>query len=108
MDNLKYEDCLSELKRGIFEVTFKKVNGDERVMTCSLHRKILPPATKTDPITETKVREINENVVSVWDINAEGWRSFRIANVTEFKRLGGVCSCGKTENKPFCDGSHAK
>lgn len=108
MENLSYEDALNELKRGIFEVTFTKVNGDERVMTCSLHRKIVPLATKKDPLTETKVREINENHISVWDINAEGWRGFRIANVTGFKRLGGVCSCGKTQNAPYCDGSHSK
>ena len=36
-------------------------------------------------LTLKKVREINENVVSVWDVNAKGWRSFRVANVTNFE-----------------------
>ena len=105
---IAYQDCINELKRGIFEVTFTKINGDKRVMECTLHRKVLPQATKKDPLTETKVRELNEEVVSVWDVNAQGWRSFRIANVENFRKLGSVCGCGKTQNTPYCDGSHAK
>ena len=42
-------------------------------------------AKKDEPLTQKKVREINENVVSVWDVNAQGWRSFRVANVTGFE-----------------------
>ena len=71
-----YEEYLGKLKKGIFEVTFTKVNGEERIMNCTLHDKVIPQATKKDPLTQTKVREINENVVSVWDVKAEGWRSF--------------------------------
>lgn len=108
MDKLTHEDYTSELKRGIFEVTFTKVNGDKRVMECTLHRRIVPQPTKTDPLTQTKVREVNTEVVSVWDINANGWRAFRVENVENFRKLGGVCGCGKSENKPYCDGSHAK
>ena len=102
-----YEEYLGKLKKGIFEVTFTKVNGEQRIMNFTLHDKVIPQATKKDPLTQTKVREINENVVSVWDVKAEGWRSFRTANVTEFKRLGPACTCGKTQDAlKKCDGSH--
>jgi hypothetical protein len=52
-------------------------------MTCTLQESFLPPAKKDDPLTQKKVREINPEVVSVWDTNAKGWRSFRVANVIE-------------------------
>lgn len=104
---MTHSDYLTNLKRGIFEVSFNKVNGDQRVMTCTLNENVVPPATKTEPITQTKIREINENVVSVWDVKASGWRSFRVANVTDVKRIGGACRCGKTQDVlKVCDGSH--
>lgn len=87
MKLMSYSEYLDELKNNVCEVTFTKVNGEKRVMTCTLKEDILPPATKEEPLTQTKVREINEKVVSVWDTNANGWRSFRVANVTGFKRV---------------------
>lgn len=84
---MTYSEYLSELKNNVCEVTFTKVNGDKRVMTCTLDPQVVPPAEKTEPLTQKKVREINENVVSVWDVNAQGWRSFRVSNVTEFKKV---------------------
>jgi hypothetical protein len=90
MYNVNYQDALSELKQSICEVTFTKVNGDTRVMTCTLQKDMIPQATKKDPLTETKVREINENFISVWDINAKGWRGFRVANVIAFKQVDNV------------------
>ena len=82
----KNKDALiTQLQEGIVEVTFLKVNGDERVMTCTLRDDIKPAATKKDPLTLEKVRKINEEVLSVWDVKAEGWRSFRwglISSVT--------------------------
>jgi len=77
---------IAQLQEGIVEVTFLKVNGDERVMTCTLREDVKPAATKKDPLTLEKVRKINEEVLSVWDVKAEGWRSFRwglISSVTE-------------------------
>tara|TARA_B100000575_G_C23061688_1_gene611237 strand:- start:17 stop:184 length:168 start_codon:yes stop_codon:yes gene_type:complete len=52
-------------------------------MICTLREDIIPSATK-DPITQKKVRDLNEEVLAVWDTKAEGWRSFRVANVQSF------------------------
>jgi hypothetical protein len=76
------EQIKKTLQESIAVVTFTKVNGDERVMQCTLNEAHLPPANKDDPMSQKKVREINEEVLSVWDTKAEGWRSFRIENVT--------------------------
>lgn len=62
---------------------FTKLNGEERNMICTLREDIIPSATK-DPITQKKVRDLNEEVLAVWDTKAEGWRSFRVANVLSF------------------------
>ena len=71
------EELVALLKENIVEVTFTKLNGDERVMPCTLQESYLPPAKKDDPITQKKVRELNEEVVAVWVIDAKGFRSFR-------------------------------
>jgi len=70
------------LKEQEVVVTFSKVNGDERVMTCTLQEGIIPPPTKTDELSKKKVREVDsDKVCNVWDVNAKGWRSFRWANI---------------------------
>lgn len=76
-----------QLKENIMEVTFNKINGDKRIMSCTLSKNVVPPATKKDPMTQEKIRKINEEVMSVWDTNANGFRSFRMANIVEVKQL---------------------
>jgi len=72
------------LHSGNVEVTFNKINGDKRVMTCTLNEDAIP-APKKEDTTETNKQDkkVNENVCVVWDINAKGWRSFRWDKVTE-------------------------
>ncbi len=106
-DKMTHAEYTRKLQVGIFEVSFKKVNGEKRTMTCTLSEHILPKATKEDPLSQKKVRAINEEVVSTWDVNANGWRAFRVENVTEFKRIGGACWCGRTSSEiKKCDGTH--
>tara|TARA_R100000657_G_C4606895_1_gene61025 strand:+ start:61 stop:297 length:237 start_codon:yes stop_codon:yes gene_type:complete len=71
------------LQKSQCRVIFTKLNGEERNMICTLREDIIPSATK-DPITQKKVRDLNEEVLAVWDTKAEGWRSFRVANVLSF------------------------
>ena len=70
-------DLKGLLEQNVVVVDFTKLNGDKRVMTCTLREDMKPAATKVDPMSTKKVREISDAVVSVWDVNAEGWRSFR-------------------------------
>ncbi len=81
MNDDQKTEILSNLKTGEVIVTFTKVNGDKRVMTCTLNETVMPPAKKDEPLTQKKVREINPEVCSVWDVNAQGWRAFRWDNV---------------------------
>ena len=75
------QDLRNQLTQNVMVVDFTKLNGDKRVMTCTLREDIKPPATKTDTMSLKKVRDMTEAVVSVWDVNAKGWRSFRYDRV---------------------------
>ncbi len=46
-------------------------------MRCTLKEgAFTPPEKKTD-----KVREVKEDILSVWDLDNNAWRSFKINNV---------------------------
>ena len=74
-------DLQNLLSQNVLIVDFTKLNGDKRVMTCTLREDMKPRASKDDTMSQKKVRELNEEVVSVWDVNAKGWRSFRYARI---------------------------
>lgn len=75
------EDLMELLRKEVVEVTFTKLNGEERKMPCTLIPNMLPPAKKDDPITQKKVREISDKVIAVWAIESKGFRSFRYDRV---------------------------
>ena len=70
-------DLKNLLEQNVLVVDFTKLNGDKRVMTCTLREDMKPRATKDDTMSQKAVREVSDAVVSVWDVNAKGWRSFR-------------------------------
>jgi len=80
------------LAKGVYDVTFTKVNGETRIMPCTLDPRKLPPApvhiTNTDnPIDFPKAKKQNPENLSVWCVDKSEWRSFKIMNVTEVKEL---------------------
>jgi|TARA_X000000950_G_scaffold39111_1_gene41812 hypothetical protein len=66
------------LKEKVLVVTFNKLNGDERVMTCTKNLESIPEESR--PKTD---KEPPKGNVNVWDINAKGWRSFKYDRVTK-------------------------
>lgn len=75
------KDIVALLKESVQVVTFTKINGDKRIMTCTLMEEKIPPAQKGEALTQKKVREYNDAVCVVFDVKAKGFRSFRVANV---------------------------
>ena len=67
------QEIVDKLKQNICQVTFTKVNGEERTMPCTLREDVLPPATNTD-----NKKKPNDSVVSVWVTDINEWRSFRV------------------------------
>jgi hypothetical protein len=60
-------------------VTFTKVNGETRVMPCTLKEDLVP---KVEP---KGTKKPNEAVVSVWCLDKREWRSFRVDNVVDLQ-----------------------
>jgi hypothetical protein len=84
------DEMIEMLQTSTCQVDFIKVNGDTRNMTCTLRKDLIPPPIKPvsiDPATEKAVLAVCEEVIPVWDIKAEGWRSFRVNSVTGFNVL---------------------
>lgn len=75
------EDLKALLEQNVLVVDFTKLNGDKRVMTCTLREDMKPRATKDDVLSQKSVRDVSDAVVSVWDVNAKGWRSFRYERI---------------------------
>lgn len=74
------DGLIDMLRHNIVTVTFTKVSGEERVMRCTLSAQHIPnaPTQNGQLVIEHKS---SSNNVSVWDVEASGWRSFRVASV---------------------------
>lgn len=75
------DDVLKDLRNSIIEVTFTKVNGDQRIMRCTLMPKYLPKSYLEEKEQETNFHNENPNVIAAWDVQKKGWRSFRMDSV---------------------------
>lgn len=80
-------DLLDLLSKEPVAVTFNKLDGDERTMICTLRPDWLPEPNRDDPLTQTKIRNLEEKTIVVWDVNANAWRSFRYDRVTKVKQI---------------------
>jgi len=70
------------LKHGVVNVKFTKTDGSERDMKCTLMDELIKPHEKK---TDREKKE-NDNVVSVWDVEKEGWRSFRYDSIISINK----------------------
>ena len=71
------EQIREAARAGVISVQFTKKDGSLRDMRCSLQEKYLP---KLMDDTEATMKD-NPDVLAVWDIDVNGWRSFRIDSV---------------------------
>ena len=70
------------LRNNALNVTFTKVNGSERKMICTLNGSLVP-LVPADPDKPVKARAPRPDVCTVWDLEADGWRSFRFDSITD-------------------------
>lgn len=63
-------------------VCFTKADGSERWLHCSLHPELLPEREQQAVSESTRKR--SEEALSVWDLEAQAWRSFRFDRIKQF------------------------
>lgn len=85
--NSNHQFYLSLLKVNICSVTFIKVNGDTRVMRCTLNPSVIPVSEYSeDKLKEdTETQGASKDVIRVYDLEVMGWRSFRVDSVIVFE-----------------------
>lgn len=77
------QDKLVEfLKEGKVTVTFTKKDGTLRVMNCTLSKDLVTLNPPTPNVVKPTRKE-NPNQIRVYDLDAEGWRSFNYDTLIE-------------------------
>ena len=86
------DSILKDLREHVIEVTFTKVNGETRVMRCTLNPKLLPKSfveNLNEQKEEKDFHKENPDVIAAWDVQKGGWRSFRIDSVEYLQIIDG-------------------
>lgn len=73
------ENLIDLLRHNVVTVTFTKVNGEERVMQCTLMSEYVPNAPTNNG--QVLLQESEAKAISVWDTQVNGWRSFRVDSI---------------------------
>lgn len=68
---MNIDELRTHLSKKVATVTFTKKNGEKRVMVCTTKSDLLAvePSKFVGPVSDS--------VLTVWDIESDGWRSFR-------------------------------
>ena len=73
-----------QLTNGVVTVVFEKKDGTERSMRCTLSDLYVPQVlSEYDGQQAKPAKQLNDSVQSVWDIDANDWRSFRLDSVKQ-------------------------
>jgi len=77
------DEVKSLLQENIATVTFIKNDGSERTMKCTLNKELIPQKVHETKRINEQVRAVSNEVLPVYDLIAEGWRSFRLDSITK-------------------------
>lgn len=75
------EFLVRKLKENRMKIVFTKANEERREMICTLDPTIVPPPVSK---AEDRRRNFNEDALAVWDIDKQGWRSFRLDSLISY------------------------
>lgn len=76
------DELRTALKSNIVEITFTKVNGEQRVMKSTLLEEYLPKVNEKSSLSRT-----NANITAVWSVEDNGWRAFKNDSVISWNIL---------------------
>jgi len=82
----RWTEIWNQITRSVCEVTFTKVDGTSRTLTCTLRSDLLPVRAVNE---NRRPRPVNYETITVWCPDLQDWRSFRVGNVTHIVALPG-------------------
>ena len=75
------KDAQELLRDGICEVMFEKKDGSERQMKCTLNMDYIPEEMKQFQLYKGEKVLENLDILKVYDVDVQDWRSFILENV---------------------------
>lgn len=76
-DSKSFDAIVESLRNNILEVTFTKVDGEQRIMPCTLRPEMLPVREQGEAAASSP----NRSVIRAFAIDKQAWRSFRVDSV---------------------------
>ena len=73
-----------QLRNGIVEITFDKVDGTRRVMQCTLDEDYIKAHSESKEKSEN-TRAPKESVLVVFDTEKNDWRSMRVDSIISIR-----------------------
>ena len=85
-DLLRKKDIVDRLKQGVYSITFRKKDGEQRVLNGTLQSDVVVyPPKKTD---RQNNKDPDSLVIRVFDVDINQWRSFDSTRVENFVKKG--------------------
>ena len=81
-----YDKIIDQLRSNVLQVTFSKVDGEERVMPCTLLTDYMPELSESK-VNQVDNYSVNKSVIRAFAIDKQAWRSFRVENVRAIEVL---------------------
>jgi hypothetical protein len=78
------EELKTLLTDNVLSILFKKADGTQRAMLCTLNADHLPVVEKKEGDEVKKTKTPSETNVVVWDIEKNAWRSFRFDSIINY------------------------
>ena len=72
-------ELMNQLASDVVTITFSKKDGTDRVMKCTRSPNLIP--TEHQPKGETQVVTESTDNIRVFDVEANGWRSFNFSTL---------------------------
>jgi hypothetical protein len=76
------------LQTGIVSITFEKVStGETRTLVGTTNGNIIPTDVQEAMQVRKIPRKVNPDVIVVYDLEKNSWRSFRVDSIVEYKKV---------------------
>lgn len=84
---LSKDELKEHLSKCVAEITFNKVDGSVRKMHCTLMTDYIPQVISEEQVAHVP-RVQTDEVLAVWDLDKQDWRSFRLDSITNVNYIG--------------------